>query len=1007
MRSKTDELKILIREKWDVVPFLKELTKSEKKELLPTIGELHKKYHTRKRLWKIDSYGRKYETNGDYNFPQIHRDLVLQAGVVCARTVAEFREHVGWQPGRQVIEDHIVEKILPWHVPSWFNREVNRLLFAGLPYLKMLDLQKKGYLQPTEQLIVSSLIHSLVQYKGEGKAMKAVYCLDELYLHQETLDTHFWLLFEVPGGINNFSRGVTGRDFIDNNPWNDAIIELTGQGKVSRKKVLQACLLSCTKGFSKYQISWFFKLFKLLQPSEAEYIEIQPELFTCLNSDSATAIKSSLAIIKSLYRNEAFDYNGLLSSAPQLLSSPTKATVNTTLTLLDKLAAKHKDRQTEICEIFMNALAYEDQKIQVKTAKLIHKYGAGNQEIGVQIEPFYSLLFTDAKTILKPYLPKDFEEDTLLEEMEVEELQLISEENRIEQFDTYDELVYFVSQVFDDHEAHHVEQLMDCLPKIKALLTAKNADKLSQAFIRALKVLWGHQTWSTSFLTSAAYYLNDFASMLEEELPGCLPGRKAYLEKKLAEHVYYQDKFKSLNQREHNIPLFDITDGLFIRSLALMKDGHQVSLLSMPTHLPAWIDLSILVDRILEYEEKKIAIDLVDWQIALFRLPLMKGHEEVLEKIASIQQEHIRDVLFYFCDAVELDLSKFNQPDFYLPAILNKGKGTDLKAYQSYTKIDLTHLVPRFSWRYGEVRFISGDYDRKNRTFFDVIKTKQILFVQELYPAIEVIKEEKPASGVFEFVKRIVNPTEAGARPKYQYRNPEARKPAGFFHNYDFGNRKSTHPRTYYAYLPAIDAKRVLMWTPSHYTYYLSLVIQHKMETSEIMGEDNKRAIINVLEFLNEAWYQKNRPDIDYLFLAACFLCNNKTARQLVAELWLKANEYQVFDNQKLGAIAGQLLSAKYGPLKRLTDLFSSTMYNVSVSHNQALEELIGHLIINMIDTPITNTKKLLEIYLELTGKNEQLDLGEIRKKLELWKSSKSLKPIINKLLKKHQSYAG
>ena len=47
--------------------------------------------------------------------------------------------------------------------------------------------------------------------------------------------------------------------------------------------------------------------------------------------------------------------------------------------ILDKIAKKEKDKQSEICLIAAQALLQNDEKIQIRAAKLLEKYGTKKQ----------------------------------------------------------------------------------------------------------------------------------------------------------------------------------------------------------------------------------------------------------------------------------------------------------------------------------------------------------------------------------------------------------------------------------------------------------------------------------------------------------------------------------------------------------------------------------------------------------------------------------------------------
>jgi len=137
-----------------------------------------------------------------------------------------------------------------------------------------------------------------------------------------------------------------------------------------------------------------------------------------------------------------------------------------------------------------------------------------------------------------------------------------------------------------------------------------------------------------------------------------------------------------------------------------------------------------------------------------------------------------------------------------------------------------------------------------------------------------------------------------------------------------------------------------------------------------------------------------------YLFLATGFLCSDKIARELAAEIWIKANSENTMNNDLLGKIIGKLELNEYAPLKRFTDLIGESLYNISNNHNKKILEVLDTMIPEMNNKPLRGTKKIIEYFVELKLKFNQFIINDLTKqKLILWKETKSLKPVINKII--------
>ncbi len=204
----------------------------------------------------------------------------------------------------------------------------------------------------------------------------------------------------------------------------------------------------------------------------------------------------------------------------------------------------------------------------------------------------------------------------------------------------------------------------------------------------------------------------------------------------------------------------------------------------------------------------------------------------------------------------------------------------------------------------------------------------------------------------------------------------------------------------YYTTIQPNDDVKFLFLSPNNPSMFLSNVIHNNLRESTFSDESSKKNMINLLKGLYEIWHRKDYKESTYLFLATSLLCSDKVARELAAEIWIKANSEQKVNNTLLGEMVGKLESEEYAPIKRLTDLLTSNLFNVSKKHNEYLFDFLNAAIGHMNDTPVRGVKKLIEFFLELTYNFPDLEISSLTKeKLSKWKETKTLKPIITKLL--------
>ncbi|HZI25971.1 MAG TPA: DUF6493 family protein, partial [Chryseolinea sp.] len=146
---------ILKRERVDdLIPFLKSLTKDGKKEMASALKLIAKEYLEFKTVASL---------MGGSTFKQ--KATSLQANIIygTAFTCLNRKDYRKLDAGYQLIlQDDFLDKILSWHCPDWFSDYVNDVTKQGwmpwnFKYDRAMSLAEKGYLNPSDELIVRLL----------------------------------------------------------------------------------------------------------------------------------------------------------------------------------------------------------------------------------------------------------------------------------------------------------------------------------------------------------------------------------------------------------------------------------------------------------------------------------------------------------------------------------------------------------------------------------------------------------------------------------------------------------------------------------------------------------------------------------------------------------------------------------------------------------------------------------------------------------------------------------
>ncbi len=974
------ELEEIVLKEKDIIPFLKKLTPKDKRDLVPFLKKFKEKVFAHREIKKKDKWGISYTYEPTHSDKQ--RDLASKACFVCFNKTDAKRALIS----HQSVSDDYIDNIIPWYTPKWYGDLINEEMPWGLSYEKIMTLFKKELLQPSHALILARLPNAIVESKWENNKNRSFYKPEVLHKYKETLDEHIWFLFEEESGINNYYNYLHLENYKGGNDiWIDTIVNLTKEKKLDRKKVLIATIYSSTKGFNKTLSGWFFDLLIKLDPTTDEVLSLQNEFFAALNSPHSKVINTVLKYFKLVANQKKFKHKVFIENASILLNSETKSVVNSTLMILDKIAKTHKSSSISICKKAAEALINVDEKIQLRTAKLIEKYGnSKKQELLEEISLYADNIFHSSKEVLKEYIAS--KEEIEEEIYEVEEAKLLSEENKLPIYKSLDDLIFFVSQAIDNNEVYHIDLLLSYLPKLNVLLNKDNVAKLEPIFKRSLDLSMNFEGWNSqigSLESEAAYYINDFSEILMNKYPLELQSFRKTKDqkiKKLKEDRFYKSRYKeNLKEIEYqSIPdyIYQIHHFLFIKSKSFIKRGLTLELLSTPTHEPCWVDPEVLIDRIISYEKSDEEINLYDMQIAFGRLPLGEFPVDISKKIEKINTEKIKNILKYHYGLIKFEKVYTDRPDLWIQSVISRNKNSEIAYFQEQLSNTLEKERGAYSWDCKLRKETYKQYDYALGK--DVLKTmarKELRFKN-------FNKKKKEPDSLISDIKNLFN---------------KKKKQEHVVSIYEYMYFKK---EKYYTTIQPHDDVKFLFLSPNNPSMFLSNVIHNNLKESTFFDESSKKNMINLLKGLHEIWHRTDYKETTYLFLATGLLCSDKVARELAAEIWIKGNSEEKVNNSLLGELIGKLELGEYAPLKRFTDLLTASLFNISKKHNEFLFSLLDNMIGNMNSVPVRGVKKLLEIFLELKHSFPQIEISESSKeKLSEWKETKTLKPIIAKLL--------
>ncbi|MEJ5102326.1 DUF6493 family protein [Chryseobacterium sp. MYb328] len=720
--------------------------------------------------------------------------------------------------------------------------------------------------------------------------------------------------------------------------WSPLVQKLVTEQKIDRKRFLRECLLASNRNFNKNVTGWFMDAFTSLKPTEAELVELQDELLGGLASAQSKAVNTILIHLKKMVGNPAFKNDEFAHYLPNLLSVEVKTVVMGSLSLTEKIF-QHRRLDPETLGIALtSAFVCKDDSIQSKAAKIILKYIPPSKAIKESLSHYSDNILTNVRSLLETYIEEKPQE---LEAMVSEKLPLITEENKVKVLESFEDLMFFLPLAIEDPYSHHCDTALSGFAYFANDVNEESVKLIEPVFLKACKTI---AKWEVPYLNVLLCNLIiNYGLNLLEKYPVQLKNLEKIYQKtsqeEAAREAYsnYHKKLGPIGKVGAGSPVMKAFKELAIYTYEKIKAGDSVPLLFAITHAPCWISPVTLVERLEVYQNKNIEPHHLDMQLALQRCALDNTSEALQLAEKKLKGEYKELLLFFFGKNTE-PKGKFEHPAWWMTAGITRSPEKVFKEFSSFEY----HTIP--------TEFFSGIYKWKT------IDSKK----NSYYPAelnIEI--------------------------PKYHVEK-----------------RKDPLLLEYFIAEPRELSETLgMMWCfPNTLGNVLAKVIKSCLFYSGIAEVYERNLVLNTVQAL----YQVKKPldEMGYLFLGTVLLDGDKTIRGTAAEIWLEHVSYKMIDNAQLGKVIGIHEKLEWAPVKRLTDLIQHQMLNVSKNHNIALEELISNILLQMED-PITNLRKLLEVYHEVLALNQSQANKKVIEKLNDWKENSSLKKICNHLLKK------
>ncbi|GEJ45622.1 DUF6493 family protein [Chryseobacterium sp. ON_d1] len=720
--------------------------------------------------------------------------------------------------------------------------------------------------------------------------------------------------------------------------WLPIVQKLIAEKKIERKRFLKECLLASNRNFNKNVTGWFMDAFTALKPTEEELYELQDELFSGLSSPQSKAVNTILSHLKKIVGTPGFKTDEFSHYLPNLLSSEVKTVVVASLVLIEKIFQRKKIDPEILGMPLSTAFVSKDDGIQSKAAKIILKYIPASENMIEALSHYSDNILTNVRPLLIKYIEEKQHE---LEAIASKQLFLTTDENSVRVLHSFEDLMFHLPLAMDDPYSHHCDIALNGFIRFAGNVDADSVKLIEPVFLKACKTI---AKWEVPFLNVLlCNAIINYGLSLLEKYPVQLKNLERIYQKTQEEEISresysnYQKKLGPIENVGADCPARQAFKELAIHVVQKIQSGDKIPLLFPITHAPCWISPAILVERLEAYQNNNVIPHHLDIQLALQRCAL-DDTSEAIKLVEKRLKGEYRELLLFFFGKNTFPQGPYEHPSWWMTAGITRSPEAVFEEFRSFGY----DTIPQ--------EFFSGSYEWKT-----IDSKKNSYYPAELNITIPIYHLEKRKEPLF-----------------VEYFVAEQKE--------------------------LIEIPALMLCFPNTPANALAKVIKHCLFYSGIAEVYERSLVLNTANAL----YQIKKPldEIGYLYLGTIFLDSDKTIRATAAEMWLEHVSGQIMDNARLGRVIGLHEKLEWAPVKRLTDLIQHHMLNISKNHNIALEELIENILFQM-ETPVTNLKKILEIYHEVLALNHSEAHKEIISKLNSWKENSSLKKICNLLLKK------
>lgn len=832
--------------------------------------------------------------------------------------------------------------IINWAKPSWISAYIldktDKNEWVSIEYESLLYLEANGLISYEPELFAKVL----ARYQPWNRSVHGIGEDYVQYLINNELtikrDIQELFNYETPMHAQSYPKPDT-KNYEGVLLWEEVFNRLLAQNKLDRLWFIENCILVQTKEWNGNLRSFFRKRLLECQPKPAELLIFQHTIFNGFHSSLSAVVNFTIDLIKGIYTEDGFDIPSFLEAVePVMMRVDCKGGVKTLLGIFDKILKANPQYKSKISLLIADVFLIPDLSLQERSFKTLEKIiDTDDSEVTDKLEMYLPQMQGNVMVQMaglmnvKNTIAVHDEAPAFYEEV-LQENKFLLEENRIQPFQDWNEILFQFGQFINASEMLDGEKLLDAF--------------ITQADLFPVDAV--EQLGSYSKQLTDAYFDSAIKNILSHALVTLINKEKG--------------KMKFPDWMWARLRINQVMKELVQQVQHKVEASSKISMLSYPTHEPYWVAPEVLVKRLIAYEKEGWIIDPTDLSVAISRMP-RENVEEAVELCGQLRKE-------------TADLMR------YALGVSDKILLEDHSFFKKLTNLlSPSSAMDRSVWAVAARTFNPRGYFPE----FEQTELKGLPnVVSEFVPVAKVVTRKNSyrnySSGVDEVVAYRELETEFG---KFTVEVPK-----NLLYSLDLQVKRDNN--FYYEMLAHGD---VLFWhsiMPQNDQALASILLKFGCKSAD----EGSNELNGFLEVCSKPEFRFTESAM--LVVACSFFNKNVKTRTYGGEVLLLLIQNQKIDVKELGKILGYLITESYGPLQRFLDAVSiirdvSPLHNSALA--LLLNELV--LNFEGKEKLPVNFKKLLEFFLDLTMKTNAKPNALLQNKLKELEKYSGIKSIV------------